>query len=202
MRYGTLLKADTVRRKGIKTCSGNTPQRMDTRPCTARRVDRSEQTLITAAAARQRLSTGQHCERIGAVIPDCVGVNKFRKVFPLFSPLLQAVSPVARSYFTPFLLLVAVFYFNSHSSHFGISCLYRFRSLPSFLSCASLLSERATFTRCALSLSTFFSRSYSSESFPLETVRGRLVLYQSVRARVCVFGEGAEGRERGFPRLS
>lgn len=38
--------------------------------------------------AGQSLATGQHCERIGAVIPDCVGVNKFRKVFspPLHPP--------------------------------------------------------------------------------------------------------------------
>lgn len=62
----------------------------------------------------------------------------------------------------------------------------------------------ASFSYSVLSLHTlfFFPQSYSAESFPLETVRGRLVLYPSLCSlHVCV-SLGVEGQEKAFPRHS
>lgn len=79
----------------------------------------------------------------------------------------------------------------------------------SILHVVSLLSENTTFPprslpRLALHFSSFFflHRSYSAESFPLETLRGRLVLYQFVCVLVCLWGWRA-GREdfQGFLSL-
>lgn len=118
---------------------------------------------------------------------------------------MRPVSPAARFYSTALPLPVLVFYFNSHPSYLGffrsVSRRRRLLKKPTLLFTpfffgspppVSLLPECATFTLCARSLITFFPPSYSSESFPLETARGRLVLYRPVR----LFSGGGERAAR------
>lgn len=167
--------------------------------------------VITAGPAWQSLGIGWHCVRKEGVIPDCVGADKFQKVFffsassvgwnetgkPflvtcfsfLFFPFRFPCSVSTPSSLLPWLLpLMSVWSLDIQTHH----------SIPPFM---SLLSEHTTFPLYALSPRTrffyffFFFRSYSAESFPLETVRGRLVLYQCVCvcSCVCVFGGGGPG---------
>lgn len=102
--------------------------------------------------------------------------------------------------FISFLFLLFVFWFPysvltptrltlAFPSHACI--IFQHTNSSLFLPFVSLLSEHTTFPLCDLPLSTFFPWNYSAESFPLETVRGRLVLYQCVC--MCVFGGGGLG---------